>query len=615
MEMMAQIAIKKGDGVVVALSGGADSVALLSMLVARRESLGLALFAVHVNHGLRAEAAGDEEFVRELCARWAVPLRVFCVDVHAEAKGGKVGVEEAGRRARYAAFQTALEDWGADKIATGHNLDDNAETVLLNLCRGAGLRGLCGIPPVSGNIIRPLLETSRAQIEAYLMKEGIPFVTDASNAGNAYARNRMRNIILPALAEHINPNAAGNMARNTDFLRVDADYLEAAAREAYAHCAQVSPTARDGHPAVVIDIPRLLALPEALRYRVAREAAARARHPHSTGNAALADIHAIHIRDVLRLAGGPSGREVRLPGLTARREYDGLCFFPGAPACAQSGFCYPLTPGTPLFVPEISKLVTFTGCTQSADYGILCAPMPGLCLRTRRPGDRISHSKKLQDYFTDNKVPRHRRDAIALVAVGSEIIWILDEKNKITKNGRHYMVPGETVEMLLSAAQIEERLNSLAEEINRDYGDKPIILVCALTGGVFFLADLARKLGNKTTLDFVRASSYGDGTSTSGKVLLDCHPKLDLRGKDVLVVEDIIDTGHTLAYLKKYVEDLNVASVRICALLDKPSRRLINVKADYVGFSIPDAFVVGYGLDYAQRYRNLPYVGVLKFTN
>jgi hypoxanthine phosphoribosyltransferase len=175
------------------------------------------------------------------------------------------------------------------------------------------------------------------------------------------------------------------------------------------------------------------------------------------------------------------------------------------------------------------------------------------------------------------------------------------------------MTPAETVEVLISAEKIEQRMQELADEITRDYGDKPIILLCALTGGVIFLADLSRKLGNGATLDFLRASSYGDSTTTSGIVNLDCRPKLDLKGKDVLLVEDIIDTGHTLRYLKTYLEDLGVASLKICAFLDKPSRREVpDAQADYLGFTIPDEFVVGYGLDYAQRYRNLPYVGVLK---
>lgn len=173
--------------------------------------------------------------------------------------------------------------------------------------------------------------------------------------------------------------------------------------------------------------------------------------------------------------------------------------------------------------------------------------------------------------------------------------------------------PNESVEILIAEEEINARLQSLADEIKRDYGDRPIILMCALTGGVMFLTDLSRKLGNNATLDFLRVSSYYDKTKTSGSVMLDCHPKLDLKGKDVLLVEDIIDTGHTLAYLKEYLQKLGPATVRICALLDKPSRREVDVQADYLGFTIPDKFVVGYGLDYAQRYRNLPYVGILKF--
>jgi hypoxanthine phosphoribosyltransferase len=174
------------------------------------------------------------------------------------------------------------------------------------------------------------------------------------------------------------------------------------------------------------------------------------------------------------------------------------------------------------------------------------------------------------------------------------------------------MTTGETVEILLTAEQIEKRLQELADEITRDYGDKPVVLLCALTGGVIFLADLSRKLGNNTTIDFVRVSSYGDATTSSGLVQLDCHPKLNLEGKDVLIVEDIVDTGNTLKYLKQYLEAKNPASIRVCAFLDKPDRREVDVKTDYLGFSIPDEFVVGYGLDYAQRYRNLPYVGILK---
>jgi len=171
----------------------------------------------------------------------------------------------------------------------------------------------------------------------------------------------------------------------------------------------------------------------------------------------------------------------------------------------------------------------------------------------------------------------------------------------------------ETIQVLINEVEIQERLLSLSEEIKKDYAERPFIMLCALTGGVIFLADLSRHMGDRATIDFVRVSSYGDKTETSGTISLDCHPKLDIKGKEVLIIEDIIDTGHTLFFLKKYLQEKGAAVVRTCALLDKPSRREVDIAADYVGFTIPDKFVVGYGLDYAQRYRTLPYVGVLSF--
>jgi len=177
------------------------------------------------------------------------------------------------------------------------------------------------------------------------------------------------------------------------------------------------------------------------------------------------------------------------------------------------------------------------------------------------------------------------------------------------------MKPEETVEVLFTAEQIDARIMELAEEINNEYGEEPITLIGALSGGVMFLSDLARKLGNNVTIDFIRASSYGDSTVSGGTVHLDTSPRLPIGGKNVIIVEDIIDTGHTITYLRKHLKNIGATHVKVCALLDKPSRRVImEAKADYTGFVIEDKFVVGYGLDYAQRYRNLPYIGILSFN-
>ena len=170
----------------------------------------------------------------------------------------------------------------------------------------------------------------------------------------------------------------------------------------------------------------------------------------------------------------------------------------------------------------------------------------------------------------------------------------------------------ETISILISEEAIKDRVSDLAAEIKKDYKDESITLVCALKGAMIFMADLARNIDSLVDFDFIGTSSYGDGTSSSGKVRLTKDLDFDPSGKNILLVEDILDTGHTLTFLRKHILSKNPASFRVCCLLDKPDRRIVqDAMADYTGFSIPDQFVVGYGLDYAQRYRNLPYIGVL----
>jgi len=176
------------------------------------------------------------------------------------------------------------------------------------------------------------------------------------------------------------------------------------------------------------------------------------------------------------------------------------------------------------------------------------------------------------------------------------------------------MTKKERIEPMISAAEIENRVSEMADQINRDYAGKEILLLGTMKGAYIFMADLSRKLTLPTEIDHLKVSSYGDSTSPISQVAFDHRPTTDLSGKHVILVEDIVDTGHTLAYLRRYLEDKNLASLSVCALLDKPSRREAELPdSEYIGFAIPDKFVVGYGLDYAQRYRNLPYVGEVVF--
>ena len=170
----------------------------------------------------------------------------------------------------------------------------------------------------------------------------------------------------------------------------------------------------------------------------------------------------------------------------------------------------------------------------------------------------------------------------------------------------------ETIKVMIPEEVVDAKIRELAEKISKDYEGKQVHLVCILKGSVFFTCELAKRITVPVSMDFMSVSSYGDGTKSSGVVRIAKDLDETLEGKDVLVIEDIIDSGRTLSYLLEVLSKRNPASMKLCTLLDKPDRRTHEVHVDYVGFNIPDEFVVGYGLDYAQKYRNLPYIGVVE---
>ena len=170
----------------------------------------------------------------------------------------------------------------------------------------------------------------------------------------------------------------------------------------------------------------------------------------------------------------------------------------------------------------------------------------------------------------------------------------------------------EKVRILLSEEEVNVKINQVANQISKDYEGKEIHLLCVLKGGVFFMCELAKRITVPVSMDFMALSSYGNGTESSGNIKVKKELDESIEGKEVLIVEDIVDSGRTLSYLVEELGKRNPASIRLCTLLDKPERRVVDIHADYTCFEIPDEFVVGYGLDYAQRYRNLPYIGVVE---
>lgn len=171
----------------------------------------------------------------------------------------------------------------------------------------------------------------------------------------------------------------------------------------------------------------------------------------------------------------------------------------------------------------------------------------------------------------------------------------------------------ETISVLIPEKEIEKRVCEIAEQISKDFEGKSITLICILKGGVMFLVDLAKRIRQNVEFDFMDVSSYGNGTESSGNIKINKDLENPIEGKNVVIVEDIIDSGRTLSYLYRYLKDKKPAALKICTLFDKPERRVFDIKVDYTGFEIPDEFIVGYGLDYAEQYRNLPYIGILKF--
>ena len=185
-------------------------------------------------------------------------------------------------------------------------------------------------------------------------------------------------------------------------------------------------------------------------------------------------------------------------------------------------------------------------------------------------------------------------------------------KNVIIISMEEDIMFNDTKEVLLNQEEIQAKVKELGQKISEDYKGKNLLLVSVLKGSVIFMADLMRSITEHCRIDFMAVSSYGSGVKTSGVVKIIKDLDIPLEGYDVLIVEDILDSGMTLGYIRELLYARNPASMKICTLLDKPARRMIDIKADYVGFEIPDEFVVGYGLDYDEKYRNLPFVGILK---
>jgi tRNA(Ile)-lysidine synthase len=459
-----------------AVSGGADSLALLVLAV----GAGCAVTAVHVDHGLRPGGETEAEVVLEAAARFGARFESHRVSLVAGPN-----LEARARAARFAVLP-------AD-VATGHTMDDQAETILVNLLRGAGADGLAGMEP---GLRHPILGLRRHETHALCAAAGLQPVCDESNDDPAFVRNRIRHELLPLCARVAGRDPVPLLARQAGVLRDEVALLDSLAANLLPDPADARAVARAERPLARRALRRWL-----------RETGD-GEHPPS-----LAEVD----RTLAVAAGASVGTE-----LTGGR-------------------------------------------------------------RVRRTGGRL-------------RVEPGRGS-------GSVTPVTLDE----SAAGVPSWAAADVGPALVEADRLASRVEELGQEITGDYAaDEPPLLVAVLKGAMLFMSDLCRAIALPVDVDFMAVSSYGSATKTSGVVRIVKDLDSEIEGRHVLVVEDIIDSGLTLNYLRRYLTARQPKSVEICALLVKEGEQRVDLDLRYIGFTIPPEFVVGYGLDVDQRYRNLP---------
>ena len=382
--------VQPGDNVICAVSGGADSVALLFAFYLLKEKLGITLEAAHFNHHLRGEESDrDEAFVRQLCDRYDIQLHIS----GGEITPGKKGLEAAARDARYT-FLRSL----AGKIATAHTADDNAETVLMHLIRGTGLKGLGGITPIHGNVIRPMLRTTRQDVESFLEEWCLSHIEDSSNETDAFLRNRIRHHVMPLLKKE-NPRIAENLSQMALRLRQDEECL----------CEQANSTA-------LPSVESLKRMPKALRSR-ALEAFLK-----ESGVKEPEDSH-ISLAESLLFSEKPSARASFPGGVTIAREYDRLVCLPEKTELEETVLSCP----GEVFLPGLRVICEPAAEQIHTPEAFTVCPVGEIRIRPRKSGDTIrlsGGSKSLKKLFIDRKIPAAQRQQIPVVCDDRGILGV-----------------------------------------------------------------------------------------------------------------------------------------------------------------------------------------------
>lgn len=418
-------------GVLVGLSGGADSVALTHILWRLSEKYNFSVSTAHVNHSLRGDAADkDEQFSREFSNALGIKFYSHKADIRSIAKKEHISEETAGRRIRYEFFEKIMEDSDIDCCATAHHKNDNAETLLMNFVRGSGINGLCGIPVRRKEFIRPLLCLSRTEIEQYCQENELSYVTDSTNNETIYTRNKIRHNIIPMLERELNPSFCDTITNNVRVISADVEFLENCAEEKYKELVCNKS----------VEVKKLCLLYDALSLRIIRRMIA--------DNISMSDISSDIIFSILQLAkNNRTGSMLDITGdVYARIEYGMLIIEKKCVKCDD--FCYKLKIGESLYIPQIGYTIHIEYAEEKLNDGATYFSLPDsvkeINLRNRRVGDKfipmgMNGTKSIKDFMINEKIPRDMRSRIGIVTFDQEIAWIVgyrsDNRFKFKEKG------------------------------------------------------------------------------------------------------------------------------------------------------------------------------------
>lgn len=426
--------------IIIGVSGGADSICLFHILKSLQKDYNLKLTVAHINHGMRQEAKDDAKFVEELCREWGIPYKEHRCNIVQLAKEQKMSEEVVGRNERYRFFETIRARYKADKIAVAHTMNDQAETMLMRLIRGSGVTGLGAIMAKRDFIIRPLLMMSREEVETYCYANGLAFKEDLTNKMDIYTRNKLRLQVLPILKKEFNPKVIEAVSQAATQLQETENYLEIQTEEAYKL------SVNQYEKGYSINIKALISFHKVIQSRIVRMAI-----ENHKGN--LKDISYTNVNDVLSLVDKQSGKSINLGEKSlAIREHGDIKIIKEEKTL---GYNHNLDLGTNKIV-ECHKKVELISLdsgdiiqryentyTKNIDYDKING---SLQIRTRQAGDRIQlkgGSKKLKDFFIDEKVPKTCRDDIILIADQTNVIWVvgyrLSEAYYITDQTKHVL--------------------------------------------------------------------------------------------------------------------------------------------------------------------------------